>query len=101
MIEINSEELEKLKSEGKNIFVDFFAVWCGPCKILNQTVETFSDNYPNVEFVKIDIDKDRNYVVGLGIKSVPTVMIFKGSELVDISAGTKQPKYYIDILKGL
>jgi thioredoxin 1 len=101
MREINSEELESLKSEGKKIFVDFFAVWCGPCKILTQTVETFSDNFPNVEFVKIDIDKEKNYVVGLGIKSVPTVMIFKGTESVDVSAGTRQPKYYIDILKGL
>lgn len=98
MKEINYLELEQLQSTGKKILVDFYATWCGPCKMLMPRLETMSQNYPNVEFVKMDVDKNMEYAVKMGIRGVPTVMIYDGQQLLDRSSGVMMENHYSQFL---
>lgn len=67
--------------------VDFFATWCGPCKMFTPILEAAADHLPDVHFYKVDIDADMSLAERYRIMTVPTLLIFKGGELVDQSVG--------------
>jgi thioredoxin 1 len=101
MIQVNKKELEEMKLNGDKILVDFYGTWCGPCKQLMPLLESIESEYPSVKFVKMDIDQNRDYIMELGIRSVPTVMVFNGSEMVNSSAGLNNVMFYKGILNTL
>lgn len=101
MTEITKEQLDHLKKEGKNILLDLHGVWCEPCKRLTPRLERIETQYNNVEFVKMDVDKNRDFVQELGIRSVPTVIIYDGENVIDTSQGVNHETYYKSILDKL
>lgn len=78
---------ENFKSEvldsKKAILVDFFATWCGPCKILSKILEDVSKTSPDLEIAKVDIDELRNLAIEYEIEFVPTMLIFKDGRVID------------------
>jgi thioredoxin 1 len=98
---VTSQELEEMKSNGDKVLVDFYATWCGPCKSLMPLLESIESEYSSVKFVKMDVDQNRDYIMELGIRSVPTVMIFNGGEMVNSSAGLNNAMFYKGILNTL
>lgn len=101
MLEINGEQLEQLKKDGKYILLDIHGLWCGPCKQLMPILESIESEFPNVKFVKFDVESDMEYISKYNIVSVPTVMILDGDKIVDISKGVKPAEYYKKILTEL
>jgi thioredoxin 1 len=98
---VTSQELEEMKSNGDKVLVDFYATWCGPCKSLMPLLESIEGEYSSVKFVKMDVDQNRDYIMELGIRSVPTVMVFNGNEMVNSSAGLNNAMFYKGILNTL
>ena len=98
---VTNQELEQMKSNGDKILVDFYGTWCGPCMALIPTLESLEGEYPSVKFVKIDVDKNRDYIMDIGIRSVPTVMFFNGTDKVNESNGMKTIEYYKEHLNSL
>ena len=78
---------ENFKSEvldsKKATLVDFFATWCGPCKILSKILEDVSKTSPDLEIAKVDIDELRNLAIEYEIEFVPTMLIFKDGRVID------------------
>ncbi len=84
MIEINNKEFnEKVVKSEKTILVDFFATWCGPCKMLTPVLEKISTSRGEFNIVKIDIDKEPNLAAKYEIDVVPTMLVFKNGNVVD------------------
>lgn len=83
---INSQEFDDTIQNGV-VVVDFFATWCGPCKMLAPVVEELSGELDNVNFVKVDIDQSMDLAQKFRIVSVPTLKIFKNGEDVDTLVG--------------
>ena len=83
MIEVNENNFEEIISKG-NVLVDFFATWCGPCKMLAPELEEIKDK---VKIVKIDVDKNQNLCKKYGIMSVPTLIYFKTKDDFITSTG--------------
>jgi len=76
-------EQEVLKSD-KLTVVDFWAVWCGPCRMIAPVVEELADTYDGqAKFVKVDVDDQQRYAGQFGIRSIPTLLFFKGGKVVD------------------
>ncbi len=73
---INTEEFNELIKRG-TVLVDFFADWCGPCKMLGPVLEEVSEEYPDIEFVKVNVDDNMDLAESLGIMTIPTVYLFK------------------------
>ena len=69
------------------VVVDFFATWCGPCKMLAPVFESVSEEINNAKFVKVDIDESLELDQKFGISTVPTMMIFKDGKVVDKLGG--------------
>ena len=101
MENVTAEQVKELQSQGKKVLVDYWARWCGPCRTLIPKLESFESEYPNIVFVKIDVDSEQQHAMSAGIRSVPTVMIYDGDNLVDRSSGINDDSYYKDILNIL
>ena len=80
-------ETEVLKSD-KHVLVDFWAVWCGPCKMIAPIVEELAGEYEGKAKVgKLDVDNNQESAIKYGVRSIPTVLIFKGGKVVDTIIG--------------
>lgn len=81
-------EFEKILSDNKLVFVDFFASWCGPCKMFTPVVEQISQKYDDrVTVLKVDIDENSEIAEKYSIQSVPTSILFKGGDAVERVSG--------------
>lgn len=101
MENVTSEKVKQLQSEGKKVLVDYWAKWCGPCKALIPRLESIEAQYPDVTFVKVDVDENMDSALDLGIRSVPTIIIYNGEKLISRSQGGNSESFYKDILNNL
>ena len=83
-----SEDLKPDKLSGLTL-VDFWATWCGPCRMVAPIVEELASETPDVTFAKVDVDENPDVAMGLGITSIPTLMLFKNGKLVDRLIGAR------------
>ena len=74
-------------ASGKIVFVDFFANWCGPCKMLSPIVEELAKERTDVEFYKVDVDECEQLPAEFGIRSIPTIVIIKDNKLLKANVG--------------
>ena len=79
------------------MLVDFWAPWCGPCRMVSPIIEQLSREYSGkVAFGKVNVDENQRIAASFGIKSIPTLMIFKGGKAVDVIIGAL-PKGQIEM----
>lgn len=89
---------EVLKAEG-TVLVDFWATWCGPCRMLSPIVDEVASERPDVKVGKINVDEQPELAQQFGIMSIPTLLVFKNGEKVQESVGLI-PKEKIEALLG-
>ena len=90
IIETEKEFNQLLKDE-KAVFVDFYADWCGPCKMIGPVVEELASEYPDVTFVKVNVDDYPELAKRYGVMSIPNLIGFKNGEVAAQTVGF-QPK---------
>ena len=69
------------------VLIDFFAAWCGPCKMLSPIIEKIAAEHPEIKVCKVDIDEEPSLAERFGVMSVPTLAVMKNGEVVRTSAG--------------
>ncbi|KAE8327881.1 thioredoxin [Aspergillus sergii] len=82
-IKTPAEFQEKVVDSKEPVVVDFFATWCGPCRIIAPTIEKFSNENQGVKFYKVDIEELSTVAADLGIASMPTFVFFKDGQIKD------------------
>lgn len=98
--EIKSAEefKQEVLNSDKPVLVDFFATWCGPCKMLSPIVEEIAvENADKIKVVKVDTDELSSVAAAYGIMSIPTLILFKEGEAVDQRVGVR-PKSDIEAM---
>ena len=93
----NRDEFNDAIKEGV-VLVDFFATWCGPCKMLSPVLEELS-NEENIAIVKVDVDEAGPLAAQYGIQAVPTLMLFKNGERVDTRLGYQNKNQLLAFIK--
>ncbi|MEE0016099.1 MAG: thioredoxin [Clostridia bacterium] len=91
-------EAEVLKSD-KTVLVDFWAVWCGPCRMLSPVVDQVAEENPNIKVCKVNVDEEQQLAVKYGVMSIPTLLVFKGGELVNQSVGVIPKEEVLNLIK--
>ena len=81
-INVGEKEFEKLITESPIVFVDFWAEWCGPCKMFGPVFEAASEKHPEVVFAKVDTEAEQSLAGAAGITSIPTLMAFRDGILL-------------------
>ncbi len=87
---------------GKPAMVDFWATWCGPCRIIAPHVEALAEEFAGKVIVaKVDVDSSRQVAIKFGIQSIPTLLFFKGGKMVDRVIGAVDKKVLKEKLTAL
>lgn len=81
-INVGEKEFENLITESPIVFVDFWAEWCGPCKMFGPVFEAASEKHPDVVFAKVDTEAEQSLAGAAGITSIPTLMAFRDGILL-------------------
>ena len=99
VVHITKENFQSLVKESeKDVLIDFWATWCGPCKMIAPIVEEIAAERNDITVVKIDVDQEMDLAVQFGITSIPTLILMRNGEVVATMVGYR-PK--ADILKLL
>ncbi len=87
-VEITDANFEEIIASDKPVLVDFWAEWCGPCKMIGPVVEELASEYEGKAVIgKVDVDSNPAVSAKFGIRSIPTLLVFKGGEVVDKQIG--------------
>lgn len=101
MILNNKNEFEQIISNNELVVIDFFATWCGPCKMLSPVIENVESLIQNVKFIKVDIDQFNDLASQYKIQSVPTLVFLKNGQEVMKSIGYLDEDALIEKIKSL
>jgi thioredoxin 1 len=100
-IEITDSNFEEILNSDKPVLVDFWAEWCGPCRMIGPIVEELAGEYDGKAIIaKVDVDANPNVSAKYGIRSIPTLLVFKGGEVVDKQVGAVPKKALVDKLEA-
>ena len=87
-LEITDANFEEIINSDKPVLVDFWAEWCGPCKMIGPVVEELAGDYDGKAVIgKVNVDENPGVSAKFGIRSIPTLLVFKNGEIVDKQVG--------------
>ncbi len=98
-IDLTTEDFERTIMDGGTVLIDFWAGWCGPCRMFAPTYEAVSDDHADVTLAKVDTEAEPMLAAQLGIQSIPTLMAFRDGILLYREAGAL-PKAALEDLIG-
>ena len=102
-IEITDENFEEIVLKCKKpVMVDFWAAWCGPCRMVGPIIDEISDEYSDRAVVgKVDVDSNQEFAAKYGVRNIPTVLVFQNGEVVTRQVGVAQKATYAEAIDAL
>ena len=99
MTHFNKESFDKALDQGKLMMVDFWADWCGPCRMLGPVIEDLADRYEGKAVVgKVNVDDEEELAIRYGVMSIPTVIFFKDGKEIDRKVGVMPESAFTEVL---
>lgn len=88
VMHLNKEMFEKeIAVQGVTALIDFYADWCGPCKMVGPTIEALADELDNVKVCKVNVDNESELAAMFSVMSIPTIVLMKDGQVLDTQIG--------------
>ncbi len=99
VLSVTSEAFEKeVINSDKPVLVDFYADWCGPCRMMSSVIDEISDERSDIKVCKINIDEQRGLAERFSVQSIPTIMIFKNGSVTRCEVGSRPKRAVLEML---
>ena len=100
VISVNKDNFETVKSSEKTVLLDFYADWCGPCRMVSPLVEQIAEENPLYLVGKINVDSEPEIAQAFGIVSIPTLVVLKNGKIAAQSVGAKPKQKILAMLES-
>jgi thioredoxin 1 len=101
-VEVLDNNFKEIINSGKPVVIDFWATWCGPCRMVSPIIDELSEEYADKVVVgKCDVDNNSDITVEFGIRNIPTVLFFKDGVQVDKQVGAVSKSVFEEKIKSL
>ena len=98
---VNNENFEKeVLQEDKPVLIDFYADWCGPCKMLSPVVEEIANENENIKVVKLNVDEAQDLAIQYGVMSIPTLVVIKNGEETNRNVGVISKEEILQLINN-
>ena len=97
---ITKENFDLVKTVGKTVLLDFYADWCGPCRMVSPIVDEIAEEHPEYFVGKINVDEEGELAAEFGVMSIPTLVVIRDGQIVSNQAGARPKAAILAILEG-
>lgn len=97
---VTQKNFEQVKSSDKTVLLDFYADWCGPCRMVSPLVDEIAEENPQYFVGKINVDNEPELAQRFGVSSIPTLVVMKNGNVVQQSAGARPKDQILDMLNS-
>lgn len=99
VISINKGNYDALVSENEKLLLDFYADWCGPCRMLSPIVEEIANEHPEFVIAKVNVDDEGELAMRFDVSSIPTLVVLKNGETVNRAMGVRPKAAVLSLLE--
>ena len=96
---VTKDNFETVKTSEKTVLLDFYADWCGPCRMVSPLVDEIAEEHPEYLVGQINVDEEGELAAAFGVTSIPTLVVMKDGKVVNQSAGARPKNQILDMLK--
>ena len=100
VIELNKDNFSTIINTDKTVLIDFFATWCGPCRMVSPIVDEIAEEHPEFVVAKVDVDKNPELAGEFSVMSIPTLVVIKDGKIINQSAGARPKAQILAMLEG-
>ena len=99
VLNVNKSNFESVKSSEKPVLLDFYADWCGPCRMVSPLVDEIAEEYPQYLIGKINVDDEPELAAAFGVSSIPMLVVMKNGKIFNQAIGARPKEAILDMLK--
>lgn len=100
VLKVNLNNFETVKNSEKTVLLDFYADWCGPCRMVSPIVDEIAEENPQYLVGKINVDEETKLAADFGVGSIPTLIVMKNGSIVQESVGARPKEQILKMLEG-
>lgn len=100
VLNVGKNNFEQIKSSEKTVLLDFYAEWCGPCRMVSPLVDEIAEENPQYLVGKINVDEEPELAQAFGVASIPTLVVMKNGRIINQSSGARPKAQILEMLEG-
>lgn len=100
VLHVTNQNFESVKASDKPVLLDFFATWCGPCRMLAPVIEELGEEHPEYVIGKVNVDEEPQLAEQFGVVSIPTLVVLRNGEIAAQSVGARPKAQILAMLEG-
>ena len=100
VISVNKTNFEQIKNSEKTVLLDFYADWCGPCRMVSPIVDEIAEENPQYLVAKVNVDEEPELASAFGVASIPTLVVMRDGKIVNQSTGARPKAQILSMLEG-
>ena len=100
VLKVTQNNFEEVKNSDRPVLIDFYADWCGPCRMVSPIVDAIAEENPRYLVCKVNVDEEPDLAGEFGVMSIPTLVVMKNGEVVNRASGARPKAQIIAMIEG-